>query len=246
MPYIKVCNDKPLKKNEIRDTLANCYRRGYNDAIKIHLGTVNPPKKLTSKEVNIELSTPKPVNIEVVPSLVKKPKKTASSSFTYKRTKTQAVKNPYEETDIKTLPILKVPKQTASSNFIYKRTKKDLTNPYEQPDLPILEQQQMMMNDTDIRGPINRRELDRIVEQDTNIQPQDIVYRDVIQPEIPQSNSIKEIVSRALASRGSKTQIDVLISNSYFNVPELSRRQKKELKTAGMIKYLKENKGYVD
>jgi hypothetical protein len=88
MPPKKICSDRPLKKNEIRDTLANCYKRGYNDALKI--------EKIANKQ-----TTPfESVNIDVGSFLSKKPKKTASSKFTYKSSAKKQT-NPYEDKEEK-------------------------------------------------------------------------------------------------------------------------------------------------
>jgi len=58
--------------------------------------------------------------------------------------------------------------------------------------------------------------------------------------------SIRQIIRDVLRGRKSQAQIDILISNNYFPVPELTRNQKKALKTTGMIQYLKTVKGYRD
>lgn len=211
MPPKKICSDRPLKKNEIRDTLANCYKRGYNDALKI--------EKINKKDITPFDS----VNIDVGTFLSKKPKKTASSKFTYKSSAKKQT-NPYEESDIKYESLLKKPKKTASSNF-YTR------NIQNQQGVNVAEQLQLMANDTDIGGDIvrNLNQPEVIIEQ---VQPQG-------------QKSIRNIIAGALAGRASKTMIDVLISNSYFNVPDLTRNEKKKLKTAGMINLLKQ-RGYVD
>lgn len=214
MPPKKICSDRPLKKNEIRDTLANCYKRGYNDALKID--------KINKKEI-----TPfESVNIDVGSFLSKKPKKTASSKFTYKSSAKKQT-NPYEQPDIKYESLLKKPKETASSNFY---TRKQPTKKTEEV-INVAEQLQMMANDTDIGGDIIR-----------NVNEPEVVIPQV-QPQ--EQKSIKDIIARALAGRTSKSQIDVLISNAYFNVPDLTRNEKKKLKTAGMINLLKQ-RGYVD
>jgi hypothetical protein len=214
MPPKKICSDRPLKKNEIRDTLANCYKRGYSDALKI--------EKITKKEITPLDS----VNIDVGSFLSKKPKKTASSKFTYKSSAKKKT-NPYEEPDIKYESLLKKPKETASSNFY---TRKQPTKKTEEV-INVAEQLQMMANDTDIGGDIIR-----------NVNEPEVVIPQV-QPQ--GQKSIKDIIARALARRTSKSQIDVLISNAYFNVPDLTRNEKKKLKTAGMINLLKQ-RGYVD
>jgi hypothetical protein len=223
MPPKKICSDRPLKKNEIRDTLANCYKRGYNDALKI--------EKIANKQ-----TTPfESVNIDVGTFLSKKPKKTASSKFTYKSSAKKQT-NPYEEPDIKYVSLLKKPKETASSNFYTRKQPKKKS----EEGMNVAEQLQMMANDTDIGGDII-----------TNEQPIDVV-RNINQAQvvIPQDQpqgekSISKILARALAGRTSKSQIDVLISNAYFNVEGLTRNEKKKLKTAGMINLLKQ-RGYVD
>lgn len=74
----------------------------------------------------------------------------------------------------------------------------------------------------------------------------EVVAPNPVAPPVNDRPSIKAIMDAALATRRSKSKIDVLISNAYFNVPELTRDQKKAMKTAGMINYLKENKGYRD
>lgn len=214
MPPKKICSDRPLKKNEIRDTLANCYKRGYNDALKI--------AKINKKEITPLDS----VNIDVGSFLSKKPKKTASNKFTYKSSAKKQT-NPYEEPDIKYESLLKKPKETASSNFY---TRKQPTKKTEEV-INVAEQLQMMANDTDIGGDIIR-----------NVNEPEVVIPQV-QPQ--GQKSIKDIMTRALAGRTSKSQIDVLISNAYFNVPDLTRNEKKKLKTAGMINLLKQ-RGYVD
>lgn len=214
MPPKKICSDRPLKKNEIRDTLANCYKRGYNDALKI--------EKITKKEITPLDS----VNIDIGSFLSKKPKKTASSKFTYKSSAKKQT-NPYEESDIKYESLLKKPKETASSNFY---TRKKPKNKIEE-GMNVAEQLQMMANDTDIGGDIIRN----------------INEPEVIIPQVQQQGqkSIKDIMTRALAGRTSKSQIDILISNAFFDVPDLTRNEKKKLKTAGMIDLLKQ-RGYVD
>jgi len=219
MPPKKICSDRPLKKNEIRDTLANCYKRGYNDALKI--------AKINKKEITPLDS----VNIDVGSFLSKKPKKTASSKFTYKSSAKKQT-NPYEETDIKYESLLKKPKETASSNFYTRKQPKKKTEEV----MNVAEQLQMMANDTDIGGDVIR-----------NVNEPEVVIPEVVIPQVqPQEQkSIKDIMSRALARRTSKSQIDVLISNAYFNVPELTRNKKKKLGTAGMINLLKQ-RGYVD
>lgn len=216
MPPKKICSDRPLKKNEIRDTLANCYKRGYSDALKI--------EKIAKKEITPLDS----VNIDVGTFLSKKPKKTASSKFTYKSSAKKQT-NPYEESDIKYESLLKKPKETASSYFY---TRKQPTKKTEEV-MNVAEQLQMLANDTDtdIGGDIIR-----------NVNEPEVVIPQV-QPQ--GQKSIKDIIARALAGRTSKSQIDVLISNSYFNVPDLTRNEKKKLKTAGMINLLKQ-RGYVD
>lgn len=214
MPPKKICSDRPLKKNEIRDTLANCYKRGYNDALKI--------AKINKKEITPLDS----VNIDVGSFLSKKPKKTASSKFTYKSSAKKQT-NPYEEPDIKYESLLKKPKETASSNFY---TRKQPTKKTEEV-MNVAEQLQMMANDTDIGGDIIR-----------NVNEPEVVIPQV-QPQ--GQKSIKDIMTRALAGRTSKSQIDILISNAFFNVPDLTRNEKKKLKTAGMIDLLKQ-RGYVD
>lgn len=213
MPPKKICSDRPLKKNEIRDTLANCYKRGYNDALKI--------EKINKKEITPLDS----VNIDVGSFLSKKPKKTASSKFTYKSSAKKQT-NPYEEPDIKYESLLKKPKETASSNFYIRKQPKR-----KEEAMNVAEQLQMMVNDTDIEGDIIR-----------NVNEPEVVI-----PQVQQQGqkSIKDIMARALAGRTSKSQIDVLISNAYFNVPDLTRNEKKKLKTAGMIDLLKQ-RGYVD
>jgi hypothetical protein len=214
MPPKKICSDRPLKKNEIRDTLANCYKRGYNDALKI--------QKISKKE-----TTPfESVNIDVGTFLSKKPKKTASSKFSYKSSAKKQT-NPYEQPDIKYESLLKKPKETASSNFYTRKQPKKKSEEV----MNVAEQLQMMANDTDIGGDIVR-----------NVNEPEVVIPEV-QPQ--GQKSIKDIMTRALAGRTSKSQIDVLISNSYFNVPDLTRNEKKKLKTAGMINLLKQ-RGYVD
>lgn len=216
MPPKKICSDRPLKKNEIRDTLANCYKRGYNDALKI--------EKINKKEITPLDS----VNIDVGSFLSKKPKKTASSKFTYKSSAKKQT-NPYEEPDIKYVSLLKKPKETASSNFYTRKQPKKKTEEV----MNVAEQLQMMANDTDIGGDIIR-----------NVNEPEVVIPQV-QPQ--EQKSISKIMEKALSTRKSKSQIDILISNVFFNVPELTRKVKKDVyKTEGMIKYLKEKKGYID
>lgn len=213
MPPKKICSDRPLKKNEIRDTLANCYKRGYNDALKI--------EKINKKEITPLDS----VNIDVGSFLSKKPKKTASSKFTYKSSAKKQT-NPYEEPDIKYESLLKKPKETASSNFYIRKQPKR-----KEEAMNVAEQLQMMVNDTDIEGDIIRN----------------VNEPEVIIPQVQQQGqkSIKDIMARALAGRTSKSQIDILISNAFFDVPDLTRNEKKKLKTAGMIDLLKQ-RGYVE
>jgi len=213
MPPKKICSDRPLKKNEIRDTLANCYKRGYSDALKI--------EKIASKQ-----TTPfESVNIDVGTFLSKKAKKTASSKFTYKSSAKKQT-NPYEQPDIKYESLLKKPKETASSNFYTRKQPKK-----KEEVMNVAEQLQMMANDTDIGGDIIR-----------NVNEPEVVIPQV-QPQ--EQKSIKDIMTRALAGRTSKSMIDVLISNAYFDVQDLTRNEKKKLKTAGMINLLKQ-RGYVD
>lgn len=213
MPPKKICSDRPLKKNEIRDTLANCYKRGYNDALKI--------EKINKKEITPLDS----VNIDVGSFLSKKPKKTASSKFTYKSSAKKQT-NPYEEPDIKYESLLKKPKETASSNFYIRKQPKR-----KEEAMNVAEQLQMMVNDTDIERDIIRN----------------VNEPEVIIPQVQQQGqkSIKDIMARALAGRTSKSQIDILISNAFFDVPDLTRNEKKKLKTAGMIDLLKQ-RGYVE
>lgn len=219
MPPKKICSDRPLRKNEIRDTLANCYKRGFNDALKI--------EKINKKEITPLDS----VNIDVGSFLSKKPKKTASSKFTYKSSAKKKT-NPYEEPDIKYESLLKKPKDTASSNFYTIKQPKKKSEEV----LNVAEQLQMMANDTDIGGDIITNE--QPIDVDRNINQAQVV--------IPQGQkSIKDIIARALAGRTSKSMIDVLISNSFFYVPDLTRNEKKKLRTAGMINLLKQ-RGYID
>jgi hypothetical protein len=124
---------------------------------------------------------------------------------------------------------LKKPKETASSNFYTRKQPKKKTEEV----MNVAEQLQMMANDTYIGGDIIR-----------NVNEPEVVIPQV-QPQ--EQKSISKIMEKALATRKSKSQIDILISNVFFNVPELTRKVKKDVyKTEGMIKYLKEKKGYID
>lgn len=61
--------------------------------------------------------------------------------------------------------------------------------------------------------------------------------------------SISQILNRLNPKVNGKKQLndgDLLISNGNFNVPELTRNQKKAMGVAGFKRYLKETKGYRD
>jgi len=220
MPPKKICSDRPLKKNEIRDTLANCYKRGYSDALKI--------EKIASKQ-----TTPfESVNIDVGKFLSKKPKKTASSKFTYKSSAKKQT-NPYEEPDIKYESLLKTSKKTASSNFYTRKEPKKKS----EEEMNVLEKLQMMMNDTDIGGDVLTN---------VNQQPMDIITN-LNQPEViitqaqPQSQkSIKQYVDTEKA-KGRKNRVDIIATDLVPIVrPDLGggKKIKKLYNKAQMIQML--------
>jgi len=209
MPPKKICSDRPLKKNEIRDTLANCYKRGYNDALKI--------QKISKKE-----TTPfESVNIDVGTFLSKKPKKTASSKFSYKSSAKKQT-NPYEQPDIKYESLLKKPKETASSNFYTRKQPKKKSEEV----MNVAEQLQMMANDTDIGGDIVR-----------NVNEPEVVIQQV-QPQ--ERKSIKEYVDTEKA-KGRKNRIDIIATDLVPIVrPDLGggKKIKKLYNKAQMIQIL--------
>jgi len=77
----------------------------------------------------------------------------------------------------------------------------------------------------------------------------EVVAQNPVAAPLNERPSISQILNRENPRVNGKKQLndgDILISNGNFNVPELTRNQKKAMGVPGFKRYLKETKGYRD